>query len=496
MALANYPFPGDPLGLFRAETPFRFAKPIRRVAIIGAGPSGLACANALVAANRRVDPAGEIPFTHIQVFEQKATVGGTWCYSPVPDPNVTLPSTNPLPNHLLRHSQESTGSLYENLYTNLPTDIMGFPDFPFPQSDSPFVHRSTVYKYLQDYVTQRDLLRYIRFNTQVMRLTWCDDTHVWQCTVRPVKVTSLTSPKAPIPCYSESFDAVMVCNGHFNTPFIPEFPGLAKLAAQSSPGVFMHSHQYKHPGIAQGKSVLVVGGGPSAQDIIREILPLAQHVHQSVRTPEQAISISKYERGEWNHAQHATFTVHPGLERFDPEERWVYFRDQSGITLPDLVIFATGYLYSLPFLPQLYQKPPDMPDVQPPSPDEVLITDGWDLHNIFYQLFYIPNPTLSFPVIMSRVTPFPLAHYQAQLLACVYSGKTSLPDQKAMRKQNIRDIETGMSRPHHVLEGLEAPYNDLISHWINDPEVINLTPPWWIQQRFVARELRLKYLGY
>ena len=43
-------------------------------------------------------------------------------------------------------------SMYERMKTNLPKEVMAFPDFPFP-ADEPesFLHHSKIRKYLDDY---------------------------------------------------------------------------------------------------------------------------------------------------------------------------------------------------------------------------------------------------------------------------------------------------------------------------------------------------------
>lgn len=59
--------------------------PINRIAIIGAGASGLAAARALLA---------EDCFAAIDIFEQRGALGGVWNYTPQTAP-VALPSTDP-----------------------------------------------------------------------------------------------------------------------------------------------------------------------------------------------------------------------------------------------------------------------------------------------------------------------------------------------------------------------------------------------------------------
>lgn len=57
---------------------------------------------------------------------------------------------------------------------------------------------------------------------------------------------------------TESFDAVMVCNGHYFEPSTPNLKGQKTFQGQQ-----LHSHDYRMPDIFTDKTVLVLGAGPS-----------------------------------------------------------------------------------------------------------------------------------------------------------------------------------------------------------------------------------------
>lgn len=57
---------------------------------------------------------------------------------------------------------------------------------------------------------------------------------------------------------TETFDAVMVCNGHYFEPSIPKLKG-----HENFQGEQLHSHDYRVPNIFTDKTVLVLGAGPS-----------------------------------------------------------------------------------------------------------------------------------------------------------------------------------------------------------------------------------------
>jgi len=51
--------------------------------------------------------------------------------------------------------------------TNLPRQVMAFPDFPFDSSLSSFLHHDEMLQYLQDYATKFNLQQYIKVSSNV-----------------------------------------------------------------------------------------------------------------------------------------------------------------------------------------------------------------------------------------------------------------------------------------------------------------------------------------
>lgn len=70
---------------------------------------------------------------------------------------------------------------------------------------------------------------------------------------------------------TEGFDAIMVCNGHYFEPWIPKISGRDIFAGKQ-----MHSHDYRVPEIFDGKTVVVLGAGPSGTPhYARNSLPIS-----------------------------------------------------------------------------------------------------------------------------------------------------------------------------------------------------------------------------
>jgi cation diffusion facilitator CzcD-associated flavoprotein CzcO len=59
-------------------------------------------------------------------------------------------------------------------------------------------------------------------------------------------------------CHLQVFDALVVANGHYSEPNLPDVPG-----AQHWPGLQMHSHNYRVPEAFEGQTVVVVGASNS-----------------------------------------------------------------------------------------------------------------------------------------------------------------------------------------------------------------------------------------
>ena len=65
--------------------------------------------------------------------------------------------------------------------------------------------------------------------------------------------------------WEEAFDAVVLANGHYSVPFIPEVKGLAEYIARF-PGKILHSKTYRSPSIYRSKRVLTIGNSASGHD--------------------------------------------------------------------------------------------------------------------------------------------------------------------------------------------------------------------------------------
>jgi uncharacterized NAD(P)/FAD-binding protein YdhS len=185
-----------------------------KVAIIGAGPSGLSSIKSCVEEN--LEPV---------CFERETSLGGLWKFSEV----------------------EGHSSVYKSTVINTSKEMSCFSDFPVPKRFSVFMQHNEVMEYLQLYSSNFNLYKYITFNTKVIQIQKADDysySGKWQ-----VKYQTQGSDVE-----MRSFDAVMVCTGHHWCPSLPSFSGIKTFERRQ-----IHSHSYKDSHGFENKKVLVVG---------------------------------------------------------------------------------------------------------------------------------------------------------------------------------------------------------------------------------------------
>ncbi|KAJ0177479.1 hypothetical protein K1T71_007488 [Dendrolimus kikuchii] len=273
-----------------------------RVCVIGAGAAGLCAARHLL-----VEPC----VSQVDILEQASQLGGTWVYT-----EKTGYDDFGLPIHT---------SMYKSLRTNLPKEIMGFPDFPVPDSENSYLPAKDMLAFLQLYADKHDVTSRIMFNRHVQLVIpkpTPDNKEIWQISFKDLN-TGVSETR--------EYDYVFVCNGHYNTPFILSIPGLKKFE-----GDIMHSHDYRVPDVFAGKRVLVIGAGPSGMDIALEITSVTEKVILSHHLKEQPRTIFP-----------DNLELKPDVVRFDG--RKVFFQDGSEDEV-DVVFLCTGYLYNFPFL--------------------------------------------------------------------------------------------------------------------------------------------------
>ncbi|KAK8100974.1 hypothetical protein PG999_011348 [Apiospora kogelbergensis] len=480
---------------------------VASVAIIGAGPCGLACAKYLLA---------QKSFKAVTIFERSADVGGVWNYSTAPPTGwstdiggsaalgegkgkgdgKTCPETEVQKDENGKPLFPSP--MYDQLHTNIPASLMQFSDLPLttPDDRRVFPSRQRVQAYLQDYAAEVRGL--VRFSTAVLDVRPDDAstrTPRWH-----VRSRDLLAPDSDAGEKSEIFDAVVVASGHYNEPHIPSAAGLAEFVA-AHPGVVRHSKQYRTPEPHRGHRVLVVGNSASGLDIAGQIHPVCEPpLYLSVQSPTPAeVKQQARESG-------FVFEEVSTIQEFLVAERGVRLRDGTVIADLDTVMFCTGYLFAFPFLQCFMQ---DGGNSQGASlahaRGQPLVTDGRKVHGLYKHMIDMRYPTLAFAGLPIKVIPFPVAESQGAVLARLWDNEMGLPpladmeqwerDETASRikkKSNQAETEDEIA-PYHVFPpgGDGAYINALHDLVMQSPSAATSDkgkePPRWGDEEFWMR---------
>ncbi|OKL60201.1 hypothetical protein UA08_04601 [Talaromyces atroroseus] len=237
-----------------------------KVAIIGAGPSGLVTAKTLLHhyPKGRFEPV---------IFDSKPTVGGLWAVTrPDASNSITNDGTDP----------SSTDFIDCFMRTNLSRFTVSFSDHSWEtenhrarDSDQDlFPQAWEVGDYLTSYAARflPEKQGILRLSCRVVRTRRNpDSTAAKRWTVEWVEegsTTNIAQSKDADGLLSESFDYLVVASGYFSRPYIPDIAGLHEFP----PERVMHSSSLKSPSCSQfirssndGK-ILVVGGSMSGAE--------------------------------------------------------------------------------------------------------------------------------------------------------------------------------------------------------------------------------------
>mmetsp|Transcript_35971 Transcript_35971/g.34053 ORF Transcript_35971/g.34053 Transcript_35971/m.34053 type:complete len:514 (-) Transcript_35971:200-1741(-) len=434
---------------------------IQKIAVIGAGAGGLVTANVL-----REDGFD------VTIFEKEMHVGGVWKYKSPEE----IPST----------------PMYKSLRTNLPKQIMAFnANNLFSENMPSFLSHLDVQTYLENFAVSKGLLPSIKFgrtvesisydplcthasnqgtaiNSEIERTKLSSNWRVVTSVSEEVydNVFSLSDPLLPTSNNNEDyFDAVIICNGHYNTPLIPILP--TDYRQMEFNGKVMHSIDYDNPSQFHGLKVLVIGSKSSGTDLAREIATVADTVYCSDRSLKDSKSVVYHD-------------IHhkPSIISFDPESRRNY-KDQLGfvqfsdgsIEQVDIIVWCTGYAYDYPFLKSSEDNCEVTIEKNTISTTQII--KKRKVSNLFQQVFSISNPTLAFVGLPYSVVPFPLFYLQAKWISSIYSNKQKLPSIENQTNWLI-DFEKG------ILEGSLNDENLSIEkyHYLGDAQ--------WNYQRFLV----------
>lgn len=348
MASPSRPSPAPPAGASLAAAASRSADAsgtdrTDRFCIIGAGPSGLATARAFAETGIAFD-----------ILDRQGDVGGIWDLA-----NERTP-------------------MYESAHFISSRTQSGFDGFPMPDDYPDYPGWRRVLEYIRAFAERHGIRDRVEFGTEVERAS--PDGDAW--------IVRLASGE------TRRYRGVVCAMGHNWDPIVPEYPGRFD-------GEAYHSFHYRSASEFAGKRVLIVGGGNSGCDIACDAATVAERAFISVRRgyyflpkhlfgqPTDAFFRSGPHLPAWiaqplltlllrllvgnlrryglpkpdhkvleshpivnsqllHYLAHGDVTAKPDVRELRGDR--VRFTDGSEEAI-DLIVWATGYRASIPFLP-------------------------------------------------------------------------------------------------------------------------------------------------
>ncbi|MFT5656915.1 MAG: trimethylamine monooxygenase [Gammaproteobacteria bacterium] len=357
----------------------------KRVAIIGAGPSGLA---QLRAFQSERENGTEIP--DIVCFEKQSDWGGLWNYT--------------WRTGLDEYGEPVHGSMYRYLWSNGPKEGLEFADYSFEEhfgrAIPSYPPRAVLYDYIVGRVEKLNVRQWIRFNTPVRHVSYDEHEGVFNVTV----MDQLKDVE-----YTEQFDNVIVASGHFSTPNVPSYPGF-----EAFKGRILHAHDFRDAMEFKDKDILIVGTSYSAEDIGSQCWKYGcKSVTVSYRTAPMGFNWPD----NWEEL--------PLIEKVDGNT--VTFIDGSKRDV-DAILLCTGYNHHFPFMAE---------DLRLKTNNRLYPV------NLYNGVVWEHNPKLMYLGMQDQWFTFNMFDAQAWYARDVILGRVDLPSQPEMHSdiERMRAIE-------------------------------------------------------
>lgn len=362
---------------------------LQDVAIIGGGPAGLSVARALSKLN--------IPF---MLYEKHSDVGGLW-------------------------DMKNEGSpIYESAHFISSKTTSGNVGFPMSEHYPDYPSYKQILSYIRSYASFLNLGNHLKLNTKVIDVV--RENNRWQ-------VTSETGGEQ----VTKEFGYIVCASGTNWFPNIPSIKG-----QESFSGEIIHSVDYKSSESLKGKSVVIVGAGNSAVDIACDAAIAAKQCYISMRRGYHFIPKHLFgepvdvfsERHSWlpvrvqqsvlglvlkilngdlskfglkkpdhklleshpilntqilHYLQHGRLIAKPDIDYIDKSE--VVFKNGTRVEA-DLIILATGYNWSLPYMKDEYfdwvnSRPKAFMKVFNPKEPTLFVNGFIEVNSSAYKLF-------------------------------------------------------------------------------------------------------------
>lgn len=277
----------------------------KRVAIIGAGPSGLAQMRAFQSAAAKGE---DIP--EIVCYEKQSNWGGLWNYT--------------WRTGLDQYGEPVHGSMYRYLWSNGPKEGLEFADYSFEEhfgkQIASYPPRAVLLDYIEGRVKKAGVRDWIKFNTIVSRVE--AEGHKFSVTSRDLPSGAEST---------EVFDYVVCASGHFSTPNMPDFEGF-----NSFKGRILHAHDFRDALEFKDQDILIVGTSYSAEDIGSQCW---KYGTKSITVSHRTAPMGYKWPDNWQEVPLLTKVV----------GNTAHFKDGTTKDV-DAILLCTGYIHHFPFM--------------------------------------------------------------------------------------------------------------------------------------------------
>ena len=344
----------------------------KKIAVIGAGPSGLAQLRAFQSAKAKGE---DIP--DIVCFEKQSNWGGLWNYT--------------WRTGLDEYGEPVHGSMYRYLWSNGPKEGLEFADYSFEEhfgkQIASYPPRAVLFDYIEGRVKKAGVRDWIKFSHAVKNVEQEGDK--FRVTVKDLPNDKMTS---------DLYDYVIVCSGHFSTPNVPHFDDFDKF-----PGRVLHAHDFRDAVEFKDKDILIIGTSYSAEDIGSQCW---KYGCKSVTVSHRTAAMGYDWPDNWAEV--------PLLTHIDGTT--AHFKDGTSKNV-DAVILCTGYLHHFPFLPD---------ELRLKTANRLATAD------LYKGVAFVHNPNLMFIGMQDQWFTFNMFDAQAWWARDVIMGRISVPDKAAM----------------------------------------------------------------
>jgi len=197
-----------------------------RIAIIGAGMSGILAGKKLIAAG----------LEDFVIYEKAPQLGGTWWYN-----------------------------IYPGVACDVASHLYRYVDEPNPEWTQLCAGGAEIRAYFQAVADRRGVTPHIRFGREVAALDW--DGSAWTVSLKGGQ--------------RERFDLVLAASGFLHHPAFPGIPGREAFAGPS-----WHTAEWRHEVPLAGRRVGLIGAGSTAVQVASAVVDEVARLTVFQRTPQ------------------------------------------------------------------------------------------------------------------------------------------------------------------------------------------------------------------